>query len=63
MSEPEPPIRIPFLLTRIQLELPHYFAHRYGAKAFLDFLTLSRAAHKPQTGLVVPLTRDDLNWA
>ena len=49
MSEPEPPIRIPFWLTRIQLELPYYFAHRYGAKAFLDFLTHQELPtnHKP----------------
>ena len=32
----------------------YYFAHRHGARAFLDFLTLSRAAFKPRTGLVVP---------
>jgi hypothetical protein len=32
----------------------YFFAHRQGARSFLDFLTLSRAAFKPRTPPVVP---------
>jgi hypothetical protein len=33
----------------------YFFAHRQGARSFLDFLTLSRAAFKPRTPPVVPV--------